>query len=427
MSVSSAHGLDERSKCRVFIVAEFVDGTQNSTGYYWSKIIRNLSERFDAIYVICPKASYKNIGNIPDSITYIPVKDIVFSKNNLISRLLGQIAQSLHFAKALVGNVQRKDVVFTGTNPALLLIFISILKAVKGFKWMLLVHDVFPENLIAAKIVGRQNPFYKLTKYVFDRVYSSADTLIAIGRDMHALLSRKTMQKNRIEYVPNWVDPDDVVPLPRDKSELNGNHLPDGRIVFQFFGNLGRLQGVKNLLDAISLVKNDKASFVFIGSGSEGALISNFINSHPAREVVLLAGVPFSRNNDVLSACDVAIVSLAGGMNGLGVPSKAYFSLAADKPLLVVTDEGSELCQLVSEEKSAGWFCETGNPAKLASLIDDICREKLAKVEGEPRAILIGKYGHENAIEKYSEFILELIECGNQIGSKKCCAKDMMM
>ena len=128
----------------------------------------------------------------------------------------------------------------------------------KSFKWMLLVHDVFPENLIAAKVFESKSLLYRSVKYLFDKVYSSADTLIAIGRDMQILLKIKTKSINRIEYVPNWVDPNDVYPLTRDCSGLIHNHGFDGKVVFQFFGNLGRLQGIQNLLNAILLVENEK-------------------------------------------------------------------------------------------------------------------------------------------------------------------------
>jgi glycosyltransferase involved in cell wall biosynthesis len=304
-------------------------------------------------------------------------------------------------------------VVFSGTNPALLLILISLLKVIKGFKWMLLVHDVFPENLIAAKVFQSKSLLYRFVKYLFDKVYSSADTLIAIGRDMQILLKIKTKSINRIEYVPNWVDPNDVYPLTRDCSGLIHNHGFDGKVVFQFFGNLGRLQGIQNLLDAILLVENEKAAFMFIGSGSEDSIISNFIKNNPKKSIIQLPSVTLNQNNFVLSSCDVSVVSLSEGMNGLGVPSKAYFSLAADKPLLVITDENSELFYLISEEYKVGWFCEACNPIKLALMIDEICRENISDITGNSRNAMLNKYTYVNAIKIYTKCISELHEITN--------------
>jgi len=410
MAPSSKRGQSSKSNSRVFIVSQYVDSVQNSTGYYWRKIIEELSLRPDRIYVICPKDSYAKIDRVSDSVTYIFVNNFSFSKDKWITRLIGQIALSFYFTWAVFKNVRKQDVVFSGTNPALVLVFMAMLKVIRGFKWLLLVHDVFPENLRASKVIGGANILYRPAKYLFDRVYSTPEILIAIGRDMLDLLSEKTMRKKRIEYIPNWVDPKDILPISRKASHpVTNKGFSNRRIVFQFFGNLGRLQGIQNLLSAISLVKDEKAVFIFIGGGSEEPLISSYIISNPNKNITHLPGVPFGRNNEVLSSCDVAIVSLSIGMNGLAVPSKAYFSLAADKPLLVVTAHGSELHRLIAEEKLIGWFCEAGNPVKLASLIDSICNENHLNVHGKPREILMNKYDKKTAIEKYSTLISELM------------------
>jgi glycosyltransferase involved in cell wall biosynthesis len=253
----------QNKSCKVFILSEFVDNTENSTGYYWSKIIGGLSERFSNVHVISTKNSYDNIKAPSNLVTYIQINSIEFNKKKLVSRLFGQACQTFFFSKAIIKNIQRGDVIFSGTNPTLLLIAISILKSFKGFKWMILVHDVFPENLVAGKLIKNKALFYRLLKRLFDRVYSSADTLIAIGRDMYDLLSLKTKMQCRIECIPNWVDLADIITLKRNSKKLFFA-LDKNKIIFQFFGNLGRLQGIKNLLKAILLVKNRNASFVFI-------------------------------------------------------------------------------------------------------------------------------------------------------------------
>ena len=404
----SKNHYEQNKSCKVFIVSEFVDNTENSTGYYWSKIIGGLSERFSNVHVVSTKNSYDNIKVPSNLVTYIQINSIEYNKKNLVSRLFGQACQTFFFSKAIIKNIQRGDVIFSGTNPTLLLIAISILKSFKGFKWMILVHDVFPENLVAGKLIKKKALFYRLLKRLFDRVYSSADTLIAIGRDMYDLLSLKTKMQCKIECIPNWVDLADIITLKRNSKKLFFV-LDENKIIFQFFGNLGRLQGIKNLLKAILLVKNRNASFVFIGSGSEVPLILDFIKNNPDKSISHLSEIPFSRNNIVLSSCDVAIVSLAKGMKGLGVPSKAYFSLAADKPLLVIGDKASELSILISEEPNVGWHCEPENPKKLAFLIDQICSAADLNSRSSRRSIVGLKYNYKNAIEKYSKLISDLI------------------
>lgn len=387
------------------IISEFVDPAQNSTGYYWSKITNGLSEKVKNIYVICPLSSYKKVSHPSSLVKYIYFNDGTFNKHNLMSRLFGQLFLSVQFSKAIFSNVNRNDVVFSGTNPSFLLFFISTLKTIIGFKWVLLVHDIFPENLVAAKIVRQKGVLYYFAKLIFDHAYSKADTLIAIGRDMLELLSNKICQKNKIVYIPNWVDPNDIAVNYHDLDGLLPSHGWEDKVVFQFFGNLGRVQGIENLLAALEKVQNNRAAFIFIGSGSSDRLISEHLNNNPNSNILHITNLPFLKNNIGLFACDVSIVSLSEGMNGLGVPSKAYFSMAADKPLLVVTDSGSELHMLITEEPSIGWFCPSGDPHALAKLIDQICDVDLREMYGNPKSVLEKKYGSSIAIEKYFHII----------------------
>lgn len=399
---SLAKSVKEIRNNKLFIISEFVDKSRNSTGYYWCKIIKGISAVKTNTYVVSTQSSCDLITKNNASVRYIKVNDSYrYKKNNVMSRLFGQLLLSLLFTKAIAINVRRNDIIFSGTNPSLQLLFMAALKPIIRFKWVLLVHDVFPENLIAAKLIKDKVILYRLAKFIFDKVYSRADSLIAIGRDMQEVLLRKTRDTIPIDYIPNWVNLDEIIPKPRFVDNyFSGRDLSD-KIVFQFFGNIGRVQGIECLLEAISKVRSWRASFLLIGNGAEESLVQEFIATHPDRDVVHVSNLPFEKNNDGLAACDIAIVSLAAGMKGLGVPSKAYFSMAADKPILVVADKGSELHTLLTENPNVGWFCPSGDPKLLATLIDRICSIDLRIYATKPRALMAEKYDYFYGIDKY--------------------------
>jgi glycosyltransferase involved in cell wall biosynthesis len=390
------------------ILSEFVDGTQNSTGYYWSKIIAGLAGQLDEVLVVCPSDSYRRLTRPPPNVTYLPFAARAFSKNRLASRTLGQVFHAMQFCRVLIAKLRAGDIVFSGTNPALSILVVAALKKFVDFKWILLVHDVFPENLHAAKLIGGKNPLYLVLKWIFGHAYSSADTMIAIGRDMREVLIDKSPGKSRIVCIPNWVDLADTAPLDRGWVQRLTQKDWKDKTVFQFFGNFGRVQGLRNLLDALRLVSSKKAAFVFIGSGASQDLISRFMLENPDLNVACLPPLPFSENNYGLAACDVAVVSLARGMKGLAVPSKAYFSLAADRPILVIADLGSELQKLLTEETAIGWYCESGHPSKLAKVIDAICDMNRDYMRGKPRSVVAKRFNYESAMVSYMECVNEL-------------------
>jgi glycosyltransferase involved in cell wall biosynthesis len=396
-----------RAGKRLVILSEFVDATQNSTGYYWSKIIAGLAGEFRELLVICPRSSYERVAVKDASVTYVPFHTRPFDKNRLKSRLIGQFIQSCRACVTLVRHVRSGDLVFSGTNPPSSILCIALLKKLMGFHWVLLVHDLFPENLAAAGITRGEGLLFWILRRLFNGAYASVDSMFAIGRDMLPLLVEKSRSKSKVVYISNWVDPVDVQVASRESNRLLQGLEWEHKVVFQFFGNLGRVQGLSDILRALALVTNERAAFIFIGSGAESDAVTRFIEGRPSMNIKHHPQLPFAENDLGLSACDVALVTLGVGMKGLAVPSKAYFSMAADKPLLIVADRDSELHRLWSEEPSIGWYCESGDPTGLARMIDDICEQRLDKYKGLPRSVLESKFSYADAVRIYAENIRE--------------------
>lgn len=372
---------------RVIIAAEYVDESQNSTGYFWSKIIAGLKLHGFDVSVLRPDAS-----NDYDSFK---------GGLGVFKKLIKQLKISFDLTYQIYSIVNEKDIVFTGTNPAILLCLMPFLKRMLGIKWVLLAHDVFPDNLLAARLVSKWNPLFVLVSYYFSWVYASPDKLVCIGRDMQLVLKKKTNGRAQTVFIPNWANGDDVYPLARNKIDLFKDFGWENHVVFQFFGNIGRVQGVNNLLSAISLVTASNAAFVFIGGGAMAPVVEEFIKNNPGKVIEFLGPIPLEKKNDFLAFCDVALVSLEPGMFGLGVPSKTYFSLAAGKPILAAVDVDSEVGLMLSDFP-VGWRCDASSPQKLASLIDEICASPQQIIEKNPRKVFLQNYAEDVVLEKFN-------------------------
>jgi glycosyltransferase involved in cell wall biosynthesis len=393
---------------KIFVVSQYTKAHQNSTGYIWSKIIDRIGLDTGRVVVVRPKliseaASSSEAGPVVEK----TFSQAAFNKNKLHTRLLDQILQTWGFCRKMLGNVRKGDIVFSGTNPAVLMFFFPILKRLLGFKWILLVHDVFPENLVPAKILKKENVLYRILQRLFDSVYRSPDRLIVIGRDMRELMVQKVGSAEKIVFIPNWASDVEVAPMSKTETPFWKPDEWAGRTVFQFFGNLGRVQGIGNILAAIDLTVDRQATFVFMGDGAMVDVIKEFIHAHPDRKVEYLGSVPSHKKNDALSACDIAFVTLEEGMLGLGVPSKAYYSMAADKPILAVMDKDSEIA-LTVREHGIGWQCDPANPQALAKLIDKVCQLDLTGMSGKPRKVLQDNFSEEKVLSRFSVLVREV-------------------
>ncbi|KAA0924171.1 glycosyltransferase family 4 protein [Psychrobacter sp. ANT_H56B] len=390
---------------RLFLITEFYDSSQNTTGYLFSKLYSFLNSQDDIDLTLIAKRDAQ-ITNQPKALY---VRGIEFDKKSIVSRASYELFMGLSFLKNCAQHIKKDDIVFTGTTPILLLIIIHLLKKVIGFKWVLLVHDVFPENLVAAKIIKQHNFGYKLLKRVFDNVYASADDIIVIGRDMKNLVYDKT-NHNKITVIPSWIDEEDITLQSKsDNSILTDlGWQGDQKVVFQFFGNLGRVQGISNLMKAIKLMKRaEDAQFIFIGDGVYVDELKSLIGESNNQNLIYYGSVSQENKSIGLNACDISIVTLADGMLGLGVPSKAYYSMAADKLIFTIMDKNSETYQMV-EENNIGWVVESSNIEEIAKMLDKAVSDIRTQKYNSPRKTLIDKFSSEVAMNNILDIIRTL-------------------
>lgn len=398
-------------KPKILVVIEYIGENGNSTAYYWSQIIKKLNVNYHVV-LISPEnkesLNFSKLYNIDSRL----VKVGEHNKNSLISRFLGQIKQTKAFISEIKKEINNCQLVFTGTNPIITMVFLSFFKKIKKFKWLVLVHDIFPNNLVPAGFIKKGTFFYKILNYFSCLLYSSPDRLISIGRDMTWLLEEKT-KKDNVIFIPNWASTNKNKPENKNKNEIILELGWEDYIVFQFFGNMGRLQGLPNLMESIKSTKNENSRFLFIGSGSEESYIKatvKEINIKCGYQKAFFYGyLDLKKNNTGLNACDVSLVTLTEKMYGLGVPSKAYFSMAVDKPLLYIGDENSELDILLSEY-DIGWKCKPGNTDELSLLIDNITDEYLcSRMNKNPRKLLMDNFSEEIILERIEDVVISTI------------------
>jgi glycosyltransferase involved in cell wall biosynthesis len=266
---------------------------------------------------------------------------------------------------------------------------------------VLLVHDVFPENLLAAHVIKSRNTFYDLVKYAFDRSYGRFDAVISIGRDMTDVIARK-MPKNieRIVLIENWADISFIQPIPRDDSLILEMGLT-GKVVIQYAGNIGRAQGLLDFADLIKAVDNPEIVYVFRGAGAFWEKLKERVRKYD--HIILKGSYSRKEENRILASCDIALVTLQQNMYGLGVPSKTYNILAAGKPILFLGPKDSEIYQLINEN-DIGWAFDWSELSKLSLFIkslstQDLCEFKRRGANG--RQLVAGLYNQQLQIAKF--------------------------
>lgn len=393
---------------KIFLISEYILPEQNTTGYLFDKLHSNLKAQYgDNVKLIVKKDSKLTIENA------ILVDDVNLNKKKIIQRFLFELIISLRFLLKILLNVKKGDVVFSGTTPILLLPVIFFAKKIKKFKWILLVHDVFPENLIAAKVLKENNYIFKILKKLFDVFYGAAEKRIVIGQDMKILIDSKVGKFDSI-VIQNWIDHDDILLQSKfDNDILKNLNWQNSQPVLSFFGNIGRVQGIHNITDALSMMEADQRPYMlFIGDGAyKNELNDTLLKLNDPKLKYIGPIDPLEKSNG-LNACDISIVTLAEGMYGLGVPSKAYYAMAADKPILAIMDENSEVALMVKKHK-LGWVVPAGDSQKLLQTLIEIKQEysninHSPYFKNSPRQVLIENFSEAVAMRKIFQVVDEI-------------------
>jgi glycosyltransferase involved in cell wall biosynthesis len=143
-------------------------------------------------------------------------------------------------------------------------------------------------------------------------------------------------------------------------------------LVVLFTGNIGRMQGIENIVKAADLLSNDSGiAFLFIGTGA----CLDKIKNHKGGNIFWLPSMERDESKNFLNAGDIGLSSLMPNIMGTGVPSKTYSYMATGKPIIAVMDSDSEIALMVQEEGN-GWVIEPNNPEQLARLLRTLKLDK---------------------------------------------------
>jgi colanic acid biosynthesis glycosyl transferase WcaI len=400
---------------RAFVVSELYYPEETSTGYLLTKIAEGMA-RDVAVTAICSQPTYSARGTRAPSRERRNGVDIercagtTLDKNTLWGRALNAVTISVALWWRVLRRIRRGDVAIVVTNPPFLPFGILLACRVKRARCALLVHDVYPEVLVAAGLSRRTSAIARATRRATRWLYRQSDRVIVLGRDMEILASQKLDgPSDKIVVIPNWADTEDILPSPKEENALLRELGLTARFVVQYAGNMGRTHGLEMLFAAAKRVRAD-VHWLFIGSGAKKGWLERAIARDGVRSMSILGNRPRNDQPVFLTACDVAIISFVPGMAGVSVPSRMYNIMAAARPIIAIADEASELARVVSEER-IGWVIAPGDVDGLVAILDRLPGEPQVVREfgARARTVAASKYPLSRAIDRYLRLVRDLL------------------
>ena len=324
---------------------------------------------------------------------------------------LGRLINYLSFTLAVLlhlGEMAKYRAVVVYSNPPILPWLAVWAKKLFGTKLIFVAYDLYPELAVRTNSLRQGSIICRLMEHINRRVYPNADAVVALSSEMREfILENREIAPEKVHVIPNWY---------QDEGQLlhnrRGNWFREetkGRFTVAYFGNMGTVQDMKTILDAVDILKNQEdVFFLFAGHGNKFQTVRDFLEEEKVENAALHPFLHGEDFQDALAISDCALVCLAPDNTGLCVPSKTYSYMMRGLPLLAIMDESDIVRDI---ESGAGLWVRNGQPKELAQAIlalkDD--PDRCQAMSRRCRDIYLEKYTTEICTETYIKLFRELL------------------
>lgn len=337
------------------------------------------------------------------------------------SGFLGRIVNYFSFTLMVLlhlPQIARYRAVVVYSNPPILPWIASWAKALFGTKLVFVSYDLYPEVATVTGTLRQGNLICRLMDHINKCVCRRADQLVSLSEEQRAyILAHRPIDAGRVRVIPNW-DPDRQL-LPVLAGENPFRQAAAGRFVVSYFGNMGTMQDMQTILDAIRLLKDEKdVCFLFAGHGNKQELLKKTIEQEGLTNIQVCQFLHGRDFQNALEASGCALISLEKGATGLCVPSKTYCYMRHGIPLLAIMDESDIVSDI---RQGAGIWVRNGESRQLAQAICQLRDQpQLRQQMGQTcKSLYETRYAVEIGTEKYCELFRELLGSRGLEGENK--------
>lgn len=409
------HGsnLDPDRSLHLSIITQFYPPDYAATGQLIEELASQLSHQGIKVQIFTGQPGYAFQRKSAPSVEHLEKVSIRRSRTTQIwpQRIRGKVISGLLFCLRsgihLLKDAQRGNVLLITTAPPYLPILGLLANLCFKLPYICLIYDLYPDVAIQLNVVAQKHWLAQLWHGINRAVWERSQQIIVLSPTMkQRILARHPGLTDKISVIHSWADPNKIVPIAKQDNWFAAQHHLTEKFTVLYSGNVGRCHDMETILRTAEQLRHEAIQFVFIGSGAqyqscvdqaEGLGLNNCLFL-PYQDKQTL---PYS-----LTACDLSLVSISSGMEGLVAPSKLYGTLAAGRPVAIICEPHSYLRQMLATA-DCGQAFTNGDVTGLAQFIRNLAQnsELAAKLGAAGRRYLLTHFTPEIIASQYSRVI----------------------
>jgi len=290
-----------------------------------------------------------------NGVKVLRIKTLPHHKVNFIIRGIAQLLLPYIFFRKIKKNIKEKiNTVIVHSPPLPLTITAYKVKKFYNAKYILNLHDIFPQNALDLGILKKWKhwPIVWLFELMERAAYKNADLIVVPSNEHKKFIEEKrNVPKEKTQVVYHWIDSEPFL-----KAKKTGRFRKlyglENKFIFLFAGVLGPSQGLDLVIKIADKIKDNRdIVFLLVGDGSEKERLMKMSEDLNLKNVVFKPFVSLEEYPELVKDCDVGMISLTAQNTTPAVPAKILGYMAAAIPVIAFLHKESEGLLIVKEAK----------------------------------------------------------------------------
>ena len=398
------------NKFNLLVITQFFPPDYAATGQLIQELAHNLGENNVQVNVFTGQPGYafkqklapnKEIGK---NLTIRRSRTVKIASSRIRAKAVSGIIFTLRATLTLLKNGRKNHVALLTTAPPFLSIAGYVANLALGLEYICLIYDLYPDAVVELGVTSQDSFITKLWNKTNALVWQRSKRIVVLSETMkQRIINKHPSVADKISVIHNWADSDWIVPIQKQENWFARQHGIDHKFTVLYSGNMGRCHDADTIIKTIELLQNEPVQFVFIGAGTKHEVCRQTVAKLKLNNCIFLpyqdkTNLPYS-----LTACDLALVSIAPGLEGVVAPSKLYGIMAAGKAIAAICEPHSYLREIVGDAKCGACF-DNENSQGLADFIMNLATNPELAVE-------MGKAGRKYMVENFTPKIIAKQYC----------------
>jgi glycosyltransferase involved in cell wall biosynthesis len=409
---------------RVTLINQFYTPDVSPTAHLSASLADHLAERGHTVTVVASKGGYVPASNA-DAMAQVEGNPSVrriwtprFGKATILKRCADYTTFYFGAIWTLL-TLPKQDVVVSLTTPPYIA-WAGVLHSWMnpGVKVVLWNMDCYPDAAERLGVLKRGGFASRFMRWMNRRLFRRLDHLICLDTAMVELLVSQYGPKPEnsekalpVDVIPNW-EKASFFPKGAEQDEWDGVEklgLRD-RFVVLYLGNTGYGHEFETALDAAQALKDEPATFLFVGGGSRLSEIEAGAKRRGLSNVVMHGYVAKEQTPALMAGADCALITLRDEALGVMSPSKLHSNLAMGLPVVYVGPEKSNVDDAIARFR-CGVSARIGEVDRVVRAIREMMHDTLehAALRDRARGAFDEAYCDERTLPQFERVLAEVV------------------